>query len=483
MGLRLGAVTFGGLSSGIDTNDIISQLVELQRRPVTLLENQKADFEEKLSILRDLSTRVRTLQTQLRGLDNMDNSVGAVPSVDEEFKKTTSTTTATSSHPELASVTATGSAQSATIKIEVEQLAQNDRHVSDGFSSDTTSSITNGTFSVTVNGVTTTIEIDGTNDIIVNGVDTGIDTSEANDSLAGFVEAINASGANLRGYVVDTNLGGSPYRLFIEGDTGEDEQITFDDDRNLNFTEQQDAQNARIALDPGGDEIDIEGATNVFTDIIQGVSIEALEAGGTDITINVTTETVTNADSIVTSIEEFVSAYNDVISLIQDQAQVDPETNRGGPLIGDTTLLGLQRQLSSIVVSVVGEGNVVAASQIGLSTGTDGQLSLDETKLREQLSESLDDVAAFFAGEDSFADQLRTVADTYLRPVTGLLVTRIDGTSASISDLEDQIERAEDRLETFEENLVRQFAALESAISGFQQQSSFITQYLLTLNG
>jgi flagellar hook-associated protein 2 len=482
MGLRIGPVTFGGLSSGIDTNEIISQLVELQRRPVTLLENRKADFEEKLSILQDLSGRVRTLQTRLRALDNMDNSLGTIPTLDEEFKKTTTTTTATSSHPDLAKATATGAAQSATIKIEVEQLAQNDRHVSQGFSDETSSTITNGTFSVTVNGVTTTLEIDGTNNVIVNGVDTGIDTSAPNDSLTGFVEAINASGANLRSYIVDTNLGGSPFRVYIEGDTGADEQITFGDDRNLNFSEQQSAQDAILALDPGAGEIDIAGPTNVFTDIIQGVSIEALQVSGTEITINVTTETVTNADAIVSAIQDFVAAYNEITALIQEQAEVDPETNRGGPLIGDLTLVSLQRQLSSIVVSVIGAGEVVSAAQIGLSTDTDGNLSVDEGKLREKLSEDLDAVASFFAGSGSFADQLRTVADTYVDPVDGLLVSRIAGTNSTISDLDDQIEKAEDRLETFEENLVRQFTALESAISGFQAQSTFISQYLLTLS-
>ena len=50
MGLRIGAVTFGGLSSGIDTDKIIEQLVGLERRPIDLLEEQKSSFEEKLCV-------------------------------------------------------------------------------------------------------------------------------------------------------------------------------------------------------------------------------------------------------------------------------------------------------------------------------------------------------------------------------------------------------------------------------------------------
>ncbi|MCZ6714022.1 MAG: flagellar filament capping protein FliD [Deltaproteobacteria bacterium] len=480
MGLRssslTGSITFGGIASGIPTNEIIDQLLQLERRPIDLLEGQKENFESKLSILQDLNSKTLALRDALRTLDNMTD-VGT-ESFEEEFKKTTSTTTASSSHADLAKVTATGSAESATILIEVEQLALNDRHVSTGFSAPT-DTITNGTFSVTVNGVTTTLEIDGTNNVIVNGVDTGIDTSAPNDTLTGFVEAINASGANLRSYIVDTGLGGTPYRVYIEGDTGASEQITFGDDLSLNFTQQQNAQNARLALDPGAGEIDIEGPTNVFTDIIQGVSIEALQIGGQDITINVTTQTVTNADAIVTAIQDVVSAYNDVVSIMNEQAEVDPSTNRGGPLIGDSTLVTLKRQLSGIIASQIGSGNIDASIQIGIELDANGVLQLDESELRSELSASLDDVKSFFAGPGSFADQLRAVADTFVDPIDGVLVTRIQGTTKTIAGLVSSIADAEERLVRVEENLVRQFSALERLVSNLQQQALFLDQFLL----
>ncbi len=103
MGLRIGAVTFGGLSSGIDSSKIIEQLVELERRPITLLEGQKTDFEERRSIFQDINTKVLTLRTRLRELDNM-NLLGTDLSVDEEFRQFT----ATSSDTKIATVTASG---------------------------------------------------------------------------------------------------------------------------------------------------------------------------------------------------------------------------------------------------------------------------------------------------------------------------------------------------------------------------------------
>ncbi len=461
MGLRIGAVTFGGLSSGIDTDEIITKLVELQRRPVTLLEDRKTDFEEKLSILQDLATRVRTLQTRLRALDNM-NILGTDRSFDEEFKKYTTT----SGDTDIITATATSSAQPGTLTVEVTNLAANSRHVSQGYT-EKTSEVSTGTFSITVDGTQTDITIDS-----------------SNNTVEGFIQAVNDSGADVRAFVLNDGQA-DPYRIVIEGTkTGEDYVVTLDTSglappqTRPSFDLTQNAENAMLTLDPGPNGIDVESSTNIFTDVIEGLTLEAIsEAVGTNVAIQVKED----EDAIVSAIQDLVGAYNDIATLIQEQAEVDPKTNRGGPLIGDTTLVGLQRQLSSILVGVIGEGGIVAAAQIGLSTDAEGKLSLDEDKLREKLSSSLDDVASFFSGSGSFTDQLRAVADTYLKPVTGLLVTRIDGTSRSISDFEDQIERAEDRLDTFEENLVRQFAALESAISGFQQQSLFLNQFLLML--
>lgn len=106
-------------------------------------------------------------------------------------------------------------------------------------------------------------------------------------------------------------------------------------------------------------------------------------------------------------------------------------------------------------------------------------LQLDESELRSELSASLDDVKSFFAGPGSFADQLRAVADTFVDPIDGVLVTRIQGTTKTIADLVSSIANAEERLIRVEENLVRQFSALERLVSNLQQQALFLDQFLL----
>ena len=108
MGLRsdslTGSITFGGIASGIPTNEIIDQILQLERRPIDLLEGQKEDFESKLSILQDLNTKTLSLRDILRGLDNMTNvRLSTSLSATEEF----SSFTATSSDSTIATATAT----------------------------------------------------------------------------------------------------------------------------------------------------------------------------------------------------------------------------------------------------------------------------------------------------------------------------------------------------------------------------------------
>jgi flagellar hook-associated protein 2 len=325
MGLRIGAVTFGGLSSGINSSEIIEQLVELERRPVTVLESQKSDFEDKRSLLQDLNTRVLTLRNRLRDLDNM-NLLGTDLSVDQEFRKFS----ATSSDTDIAKVTATGSAKPGNLEIQITSLAQNEREISQGYADRDTTTVGTGSFSITLRQG------------FADEKTIGVTVDSSNNTLDGFVAAINDADPEVRAFVLDDGSA-NPYRIVIEGaNTGVEETLDLDTSGLSGgttpvFAETQAASDATLILDPSDpDAITINSATNTFASVIQGLTIEAVSASvGTDVRIKVEPD----QDEIVTAIQDVVAAYNDVIDIIETQSQVDPTTNRGGPLIGDSTLL------------------------------------------------------------------------------------------------------------------------------------------------
>ena len=444
MGLRIGGITFSGIASGFPTDEIIEQLLELEQRPIDALEGRKESFEEKLAIFQDLNTRTLALRDALRKLDNM-NLLGTDQAFEEEFRRYA----ATSSNSTIATATAASTATPGSLVIEVQQLATQERNISNGYSA-RTASVGTGTFSIQIGaGPTTDITIDS-----------------SNESVDGFVAAVNSADAGVTAFVVDDGGGGNPFKIILGGnDTGAANTVTLTDtlaggESPLVFNETQAAADATIVLDPD--------SADALTLQVEKVSTE-----------RVTIEVEPDPDEVASAISDLVSVYNDVIEVIAEQAKVDPATNRGGPLIGDSTLIGLQQRLARVVASQIGSGSITSSIQIGLELDRDGTLQLDEAELAAALASDFEGVADFFAGVGSFADQLRDVADTYTDIVDGALVTRINGASRSIDDLTESISDAEERLITIEENLVLQFAALERTIAGIQQQANFLSQFLL----
>ncbi|MFQ5696683.1 MAG: flagellar filament capping protein FliD [Myxococcota bacterium] len=470
MGFRSGSITFGGLSSGLPVNDLIKSLVDLQRRPIDILQRQRTDFQTRFDLLTDLSNRTRTLRDSLRKLDDLADNVESqnIPASSAEFRSFT----ATSSAPTILTATASGSATASNLRVQVTQLAQEDREVSTGFATKDTAVFNPGdTLTITV----------GTDAPVTVTVDASSQTLES------FASAIHSSAANVSAFVLDDGSAGTPFRLVVTGaTTGAAQQVSFTGSLTgtLAFTETQNAQDAQLLLDPGASQIALSSATNQFTNVLKGVSIDAVSAApGTDVTVRVQTD----IDSIVSKVSAAVTAFNSVGALISEQSKVDPSTNRGGPLLGDSVVTRLQRDLGSVLATSFGTGTIQTAGQVGLSLDRQGVLSLDETKLRSALATSIDGVSTFFSGAGGFADALRNVADAFVRPTDpsdptgtakGILLARIDGQSRAISDLDTRIQRAQDRLDTFESDLVRRFSALESTISGIQAQGSFLAQFL-----
>ncbi len=462
MGLRsVGSVTFGGISSGLPTDEIIQQLLELERRPINQLSAQRDRFNAQLQIFQDLSAKTTTLRNALREIDNLA-LLGNGASAEEEFSQFG----ATSSDSSVVTATATGRASPGTLTFRVDNLATAQRDISTTPYATEDDAVGEGTLTITIGGQPPTV----------------VTIDSSNNSLAGLVAAINDSGADVTASILDTNNGATPLQLVIQGNsTGVDNAVTLTPGGGLGVTfpptPSQAAADAKITIDPTnpGPGTEVSSSSNTFADVLTGVSLQLIEANGTTETITIEPDT----DAIVSAISDVVSAFNAVTAIIQEQFEIDPSTNRGGVAIGAPELRSLLRSLQGVIASQLGTGDISSASQIGISIDTNALLSLDEDELRDQLAAGFDDVRSFFAGEDGFADGLREVADRFVDTVDGALTARIAGTSRSIQDITDQITAAEDRLTTVEENLVRQFSALERVVSEVQIQGNFLAQFLI----
>ena len=173
-------ISFSGLSSGIDAGQIVEQLVAIERRPVTLLENQQIQEETKLAVLQEINTRLLTVKTDAEGLANADDF--------DVFN-------ASSSDTDLVDVSVTGSATPGSFSVEVLAVAQAQTRSSKSFASNTTALGLSG-------------------EIVLNGKAISISSS---DTLQDVQDSIGDANAGVTAQILQVS--DTDYRLLITSET------------------------------------------------------------------------------------------------------------------------------------------------------------------------------------------------------------------------------------------------------------------------
>ncbi len=185
-----------GLASGLDWQTMISQLVELQRRPITLLEESKTALSEKKSAWNEMNTKLLSLRTAAGSLSSLDDFNLFTP---------TATVSGTSGDVgDLLSYAVGSNATEGSYSITVNNLATAQKLSSRSFSS-------------------TSEALGVSGDVIINNRVLGIGV---NDSLADIQTRINAlnSGENPAGVTASIiRMSDNEYRLSLTSkSTGED---------------------------------------------------------------------------------------------------------------------------------------------------------------------------------------------------------------------------------------------------------------------
>ena len=199
------SIQFGGLASGLPVEDIISSLLAVERRPVDLLGERKAAIELQKGLYGNVKSRVSDLLTSVRKI-----ATTSVLDTNPFQKKI-----ATSSNDTIATATATKNASPQTIDLEVISLATVTRAQSTSpvgqwmtgasiIGDVARQTVTNGTFTVYVNGIGNTINVDTSQNI--NSVLTQLNG-------LGLTATVNASGQ------IDVQKNGNTLAFGGSGDT------------------------------------------------------------------------------------------------------------------------------------------------------------------------------------------------------------------------------------------------------------------------
>ncbi len=190
----------------------------------------------------------------------------------------------------------------------------------------------------------------------------------------------------------------------------------------------------------------------------------------------------------VSAVKAFVDQYNSVMDYIKSKTGYDANNKTKGDLLGDSGVLQLQQSLRQMVGAPVPGISAAYNSlvQVGVkTTGTDANLSLDESKLTAALSDAPESIAALFGASttnaDGIAAKMYDTIKNLTQTGTGVFPGRQKSLDLQIKDIKDQMTNLESRLSLREENLRRQFNAMEQAINNFQSQGTSLTNMLNTL--
>lgn len=389
-----GTASISGLISGLKTDDIISQLMELERMPITRLQIRQTALQAKLIAWQDANTRILAVKIKADVLTlNSTFEAKSVTSSDETILK----------------CSASFVAQNGIYNLTVNSLSRAHQMKSDGYAS-TTSAIGTGTVTIsTGSGAPVEIVID-----------------ETNGTLTGLRDAINKAGAGMTAAIVNDGSDTVPYRLLITSNTsGTAGAITLQS--NLtgetvpSFATMQEAQNAVITLGEGEGAITVTKSTNNITDLIPGITLDLQRAdAGKSVTVTVQNDTSTLKEAIV----EFVEQYNNLIEFINEQFKYDITTNSGGTLFADPNLQLVHSEIASkMFLPVNGFGqSLTVLSQIGItSTTKDGKLTLDQGELDKALANNLGQMKRLFAATgEATSGSVSYVSSTDLTKASGI---------------------------------------------------------------
>ncbi|MBW3621327.1 MAG: flagellar filament capping protein FliD, partial [Actinobacteria bacterium] len=345
--------SISGLASGLDTDNMIAQLLKVERLPVVKLEQQQTSLRRVDDAWGSVTKRLSALRTALDAF-----SKGG--SLAERWKVASST-------PATATATITGTPAPGSLTFDVTQLARaqssnNTPPTGQAFASRDTL-VGAGTFTLQ--------RPDGSAIASV--------TTTATTTLADLAAELNGLGG-FHGSVV--KVGDGDHRLSITAAaTGTANAFVVATDLTAlgTFSNGVTAQDANLTV--GG--MTVTRSSNTVTDLVDGVTVDLKAAGTTTVT------TTQDVDGAAKAVRDVIDEINATLARLKDHTSYDPATKVSGALQGDSTARRLTDQLRRAVMDVVGDiaGNAyTSAGSVGISMNEDGGFTVDETKLKAALT-------------------------------------------------------------------------------------------------
>jgi len=439
-----GLLSSAGIGSGLDVNAIITALVNAkQAGPAQQISSQTTQLQAQEAGLTALGSALNSLQTTLGKLGS---------------SLTFTTYAATLGNTALGTTSTLPNAQPGSYNLTVNHLATAQTRASSAYASG--SAVGAGTLTVSVGNQSMNLNVSATDSI--SSIATAINQSSGNPG----VQATIVNGANGAQLLLTSTKTGVANAFSVSAGSGSSAGLS-SLATTLNTAGSNEASDASLSIDG----IAVTSASNSVSGALNGVTLNLVATGSSTLTVSQDTSAVTGA------VSDFVNAYNSYISTVGTLSSYDPSSKQGGVLLGDTTLMSVQRQVNSVLSSSVPGNSIGSLAALGITRNADGTLSSNSSTLSSALQSNPGAVQDLFAGTNGYATRLNSMLDGFTAS-NGILATRTASIQSQLSNLSQQSTALTARMNVYATQLRQQYTALDTLMSSLNNTSSYLTSSL-----
>lgn len=469
----MATISSPGIASGLDIQSIVSQLVALEKAPLTQLKSQASSLQTKLSTMGNIKSQVSALGDAAAKLSK-DSGWNAVK--------------ATSSNPTAIGVTVKAGAPATSITMEVQNLAK--------AQSTASAAVPAGTAMGTGRMTIQLGQWSGSSFTAGSSAPVNIDIAAGQDSLSSIATRINDANAGVSATVLRDASGErlllrskatgeeNAFRITVTDDDGDDtdaaglSRLAFDVGNANGMSRSQNAENARATIN----NVPVTSASNTLSGTLTGMTIQLNQLTTAPVNIDVSNDT----EAIRSNVKAFVDAYNTLNTTLANAVRYDEGSKTAGPLQGDSTAVGLQNALRGMMRSVSASTPFSRLSDVGIEFKSGGKLEINATKMDAALG-NLDNLKALFTTTSSdptaagFGWKIKRFADG-LNAADGTVSNKTQALQASIKRNNLDQERINDKAARSEKRLLAQYNAMDAAVGSLNGLNAFVSQQITLWN-
>ncbi len=335
------------MTSGIDTDSIITQMMAVERRPQDMMKTRVSTLQRAQNAwqaIADKLTALKSASDALAGLDSLSTL-----------------RTVSSSNTSAVSVRSIGAGASTSTAVEVLGLAAANSVLGSDVFTAATDSVGARTLDITsASGATTTI-------------------TSSDGTIGGLAAAVNAAGIGVSAKVLQTSPG--QYQLSLTAtSSGTAASFTAAGTGWTSLDTVRAAADSQIRVDG----VTITRASNVINDVLDGVELTLLGTTTTALTVS----SARDDAAITAKVKAIVDASNALATTIAAATKTSTDEASRGPLAGDYTARQLIDSVRAAIASplTTATGAVTTSSALGISLSKDGTINFDPAKLATSLA-------------------------------------------------------------------------------------------------